>query len=302
MRRVGLAVAFGVLAVWLPGCQPDLGDPESLITRPQILAIVSNPPEAKPGESVSLRSLAVDAHGTEASQGLTWSFCVAPKPLTENNTVSNACLGDSVWPIGGPSAAIDATVPLDACALFGPDTPPGNSRPRDADPTGGFYQPVRAVSGALTAFFMERILCNLPSAPTDVAIALAKTYQRNNNPVLTALSLSIDGAPVLPDRVPRGQTIALEIGWGDGDAETYWMFDPDRAALVERREALRVSWFVTGGTLGDEETGRGEQDPATTTSTTWTAPEESARVNLWVVLRDSRGGVDFAGYDLALVP
>jgi hypothetical protein len=33
----------------------------------------------------------------------------------------------------------------------------------------------------------------------------------------------------------------------------------------------------------------------------WTAPEESGTVYLWVVLRDSRGGLDFAGYELNVV-
>jgi hypothetical protein len=38
-----------------------------------------------------------------------------------------------------------------------------------------------------------------------------------------------------------------------------------------------------------------------TTATSWRAPAAGV-VHLWVVLRDSRGGVDFAGYDLAVAP
>ena len=290
-----LAVA---LAPLLLGCAPDLGDPESLVTGPRILALRGDPAESAPGDAVSYRALVATPAGSLPAPALAWAFCASPAPLTENDAVSTACLGSGVRALGGPSTTASAATPLDACALFGPDTPPGGFRPHDPDATGGFYQPVRAELGELTAFRLERVTCNLPDAPIAVAVELAQRYHPNRNPTLAALTTAVGGAAVPLDQIPAGASVALTTGWGAGDAESYVMFDPDTSAIVDRREALRVSWFVTGGTLTDEVTGRAEDDPAVTTSTTWLAPAAPGVVHLWLVLRDSRGGGDFAGYDL----
>ena len=65
---------------------------------------------------------------------------------------------------------------------------------------------------------------------------------------------------------------------------------------------MQVAWYSTDGAFDTESTGRAETDPATTTSNGWSAPSTAATepVHLWVVLRDSRGGVDFAAYDVEL--
>lgn len=290
------ARALSLLALMALGCQPNLGEPLSRIAETRILAVRADPPEAKPGAVVRYQALVGRAEGSIADPAIAWSFCASPKPLTENDAVSTACLGEGVRPIGGPGGAIEAKLPLDACALFGPDPPPGGFRPRDPDATGGFYQPVRARLGSLTAFALTRVTCNLPDAPIDVAIALEKRYRANENPKLAQLSASIDGAEIALDRVPAGARVLLKTGWSEGDAETYAMFDPGPAAIVARREALRVSWFVTAGEITDEVTGRGEDDHGLTTTTVWQAPATAGAVHVWLVLRDSRGGVDFAAH------
>lgn len=289
-------------AVSLSGCAPDLGDPASRVDAPRVLAIRADPPEVKPGEEVSYRALVAGPEGTVESPALVWSFCASPKPITEDNAVSAACLGDEVIPVGGPSAGVEAAIPIDACAIFGPDPPPGGLRPRDPDVTGGFYQPVRARAAGLTAFARSRIVCNLPSAPVDVAADLAKRYRVNENPRIGTLRATAGGAEIDLDHVPVGARVRLSAGWRAEDAESFLMFDPDAARIVERREALWISWFATAGDLADEQTGRAEDDPALTTETTWDAPQVAGAVHLWLVLRDSRGGVDFAGYDLTVAP
>ena len=64
---------------------------------------------------------------------------------------------------------------------------------------------------------------------------------------------------------------------------------------------MRVSWYATAGAFDTETTGRAEDDPATTTPNGWSAPGAPGVVHVWIVLRDSRGGVDFASYDLNVV-
>jgi hypothetical protein len=40
----------------------------------------------------------------------------------------------------------------------------------------------------------------------------------------------------------------------------------------------------------------------TTTDNAWTAPKDPAMVTMWVVLRDSRGGVDWRQFTVMVVP
>lgn len=284
---------FGAL-----GCAPDLGDPEWLVTGERILAVRGDPPETRPGEAASYRALVVTPEGEIEDPKIDWGFCGAPKPLTENNAVSRDCLGDAVLPLGAPAATIEAATPLDACARFGPDTPPGNFRPRDADASGGFYQPLRLRFGSTTGFALARVTCDLPNAPIEVAIAFAKGYPTNENPALSAIATTSDGAPVALDRIPPGARVRFETGWSAGDVETYPVLDPDALTLVDRQESLLASWFVTAGEL---DTGVTAPEGNDAMSNTWTAPKHEGKVNLWVVLRDDRGGVDFAGVELRVV-
>ena len=296
--RSSLLISAGMILV---GCLPDPGAPASLLISPRLLAVRADPPETKPGAAVTYEALVIDADGTRAETSVRWAFCASPKPLTETNSVSSACLDDAgVRPIAGNGASITATTPDDACALFGPDTPPGDFRPRDADVTGGFYQPVRIEALGLVAFDRQRVTCNLPNAPVDAAIELQQRYHANANPALTPLVARVDGALVALEDIPAGAHVYFEVGWGEGDAEAYPMFDPGAQRIVDRREALRVAWFATAGKLAAEVTGRSESELEVSTENTWDAPSTPGTTKLWLVLRDSRGGVDFASYEVAV--
>jgi hypothetical protein len=51
---------------------------------------------------------------------------------------------------------------------------------------------------------------------------------------------------------------------------------------------------VTGGELAFDATGRTSTETDAFTRNVWTAPTTAGPVHLWVVIRDSRGGLDFA--------
>jgi hypothetical protein len=78
--------------------------------------------------------------------------------------------------------------------------------------------------------------------------------------------------------------------------EAYVYFDLVSRGLVDRREAMRVSWYANAGVFADDRTGRTEAEMEVTSDNTWTAPNESRVVTLWVVLRDSRGGLGWKAY------
>jgi hypothetical protein len=340
MRRSGRAALAIATAIALPACKPDLGAPISLVAKPRILAVRGTPPEVKEGANATYDLLAVDASGTIADPGAFWALCRAPRPPSESNGVSAACLTipDDAGPAPTFQIPLTAADPDDprtsgACAIFGPLRPPADptARPRDPDVTGGFYQPVRALlpgadsaGGPIRAFALERIQCRLANAPIDLANQFNNPYDPdknpggyspNQNPVLAQLTLTAAGAAAVAlaplasgqpapaaMQVTAGQRVTLTASWPAEVAETFPVYDLQTVTLVPQREALRVAWFVTAGELDHDATGRDQDDPALSTANDWLAPLTPGPVHLWLVLRDSRGGVDFAEFALEVTP
>jgi hypothetical protein len=284
-------------------CKPDFGNPPSLVTTRRVLAVRGVPAEARPGANVAFDALVVSPDGTDLAPPLDWTLCSAPKPLDENNVVAGACLGDEAAVPAGSGATVQTTVPLDACQRFGPDPPPQMPgqpplRPRDPDITGGYFQPVRATDGdgGITAFGLERITCNLASAGATISVEFARSYQQNSNPRLDPLAL--------PRAVAAGSKTTFTVSWPADAVESYPVYDIVSESLVVHREAMRVSWFATDGTFEHDRTGRDEDEPETSSDDAWTAPKpaQPETVHVWVILRDSRGGVDFAATDIEVTP
>jgi hypothetical protein len=289
-------VRWLVVLLGLAACEPDLGERRSLLTEPRILAVRGDPPEARPGEEVHYSMLVASPSGPVESAVAGWAHCATPKSLLENGVASGACLAEGVRAIGvGPT--MTAAVPADACALFGPEIASADLRPRDPDVSGGFYQPLRVtVVGATTAFGLERVRCSYANIDGDVAHAYAQAYVPNRNPELVPLEASVEGRPVALTSITRGARVVLRLGWTE--TETYLLYDPQTRALTTRRETMRASWFATAGAFAADRTGRSSEEPEPWTENTWSAPDPTGPVHLFVVLRDDRGGVGFAAYEL----
>jgi hypothetical protein len=322
MQRARILVT-SALALGAGACKPDLGAPPSLVVGPRILAIRAAPPDALPGTAVGYDALVVDAGGRVTAPSLGWALCLEPHPPAESNIVSSACLDPPDDATGTTFTAPISAGDDDACSLFGPITPnpkPGQpaTRPADADVTGGYYQPVRLTwyeddGSQELAFSLERIICRLANAGSEVAGEFAMDYVPNVNPTLAGVTLDPDGAatplftagqtaPPAPATVAAGQSVALQATWPDGTAEPFLVYDVASRALVTQTESLRVGWFVTGGELQFDATGRSELEAETFTRNNWIAPAAPGPVHLWTVLRDSRGGVDFAEAEIDVTP
>ena len=288
-----------VLALLLPACEPDLGERESRITTPRILGIRGEPAEAKAGEAVAYTLLVASPEGPIVTPLASWAWCATPKSLLENGAVSRACSGSGVRPIAEGPPSVETPIPADACALFGPEVTSADLRPRDADITGGFYQPLRVTlfaTGVGVAFGLQRVRCALSGVSAAETGELSTRYVQNVNPVLSFFGGSVAGAPVVLAEIPRGASVDLRVAWER--TETYVVFDRSVGRVIERREAMRASWFSTRGDFGTDRTGRDEAELETFTDNTWTAPPEASTSHLFVVLRDARGGVAFGTYML----
>ena len=164
------------------------------------------------------------------------------------------------------------------------------------------YQPIRLDLGAEQAIIRERLRCDLAGASLLLAQEFRASYVANRNPTLLSLSAFVAETPVALDSLPGGQRIRLVATWSSDSAETYPVFDSASQTLVDHREALWLSWFITAGALDDFETGRDESDLENWTENEWLSPDVPGAVNLWLVLHDSRGGVDFASYVVSVAP
>ncbi|HET9991190.1 MAG TPA: hypothetical protein VFQ65_21810, partial [Kofleriaceae bacterium] len=271
MSRMSLVVVgIAATAAAAGGCENALDQRLAIVDQPRVLAVTSEPPEVAPGATATLTALLASPSGPLAAVPA-WSLCDAPKPPTVDNAVADGCVADTVTPLGD-ATAITATIPTDACRTFGPDVASAGFRPRDPDPTGGYYQPIRAAVPSLDlAFGFTRITCNLANAPGDVAQQYKTTYVANTNPSLTALT--IDGAPATT--VAADRDVTLSIGWPADSVESYLYYDQTSQTLIARRESMRVSWFATAGALAVDASAIDESDSATTVSTTWHTPAAS---------------------------
>jgi hypothetical protein len=295
------------------GCKPVVGQAPSLITDYALLAIIGEPPEAKPGDEVTYAYLLASPSGTVDESTAGWDVCLTPKPPAENNSVASAC--NPPTPGTTPGLTFDATMPTNACQLFGPIAPPVEAgkpaiRPRDPDATGGYYLPVRVkfsdlATGDVAGFAFERITCNPANANGATIQQYLAQYQTNKDPGIASTDLiassgartTLDTA-TQPVPVSPGETVDFEAAFSAGSAETFPIIAPGGDRLDSLTESLHMSWFATAGSFVHDRTGVASTETATSTSNTWKAPNEPAVVYLWLVLRDSRGGTAFKSYTL----
>ncbi len=298
-------------------CKPSVGQPAYLVTDNALLAVRGEPPEAKPGASVTYEFLLASPQGTVTGAEAWWDICQTPKPPAESNAVASACAGAPDAGAADVGETYTAPLPSKACQLFGPIAPPPTGgqpavRPRDPDSTGGYYQPVQVwlpnlPGGALSGFALERIGCNLANAPSDIVQKYNSTYRANQDPAIehTDLVDAAGGRVPLDDglaSVGAGSTLTIETTFATDSAEVFPYFDPVSATLVDRQESLSLSWFATAGKLEYDKTGIESGDSAISNANPWTAPIEAGTVYLWLVLRDSRGGTSFKSYQVQVTP
>ncbi len=313
------------VACSLCACTPSFSDGTSIVSEPRLLAVQAAPAEAKLGEAFKMTALYVGPQGPANPSSLDWAVCALPKPLGDPGPINPSCFVDVSAGLTalGSGGTVEGTVPEDACQLFGPDTPPPqpgqpSARPTDPDSTGGFYLPVRIESGSgQWSVAPERIACSPSGLTEQVFTDFTSGYHVNENPVVASLSMldpSGTATPIPPDAagvtsafaIPAGKRASLRVGWPScssvpcGGAETYLTIDPSTHQIETLRESMVASWYATAGTFDVDRVGRAEDDPATSVDDGWTVPTSEGLVHVWIVLRDSRGGVGWESYTIRI--
>jgi hypothetical protein len=267
MKRIAI-LGFCQLAA----CGPSF-TPATLVQGLRILAIKAEPPEVSPGQVTSLKALATDTNGRSIETA--WAACTlrpAPGTLDLNPDCINAETAPYLLALGS-GISLSAVVPDVSPADFGPP-----------DASGGLYLPVRARTQAgadrVDSIYPLRLSTGLPP---------------NHNPQLTGvLIVPPTGVPIpldeaSPVEVRAGQAITLRAPFSPDSAEIYQAVGAGQSGTL--REILRVSWFATGGSFSEANTGEAKPD------TIWRAdqflPPTGATIDLYVVGREERGGTDF---------
>jgi hypothetical protein len=234
------------------GCVPDFGTDLSELREPRLLAIASDPAEAKGDKPVTLSALIAVPEG-QSAPAPSWSLCLARKPLTELGPVAPACLepddGSGQVQALGDGDSVSARLDKEVCKLFGPLRPAPKAgepagRPVDPDITGGFYQPVVANLQGVASLGAIRIDCDPVNLNRDEAVAYRQQYLANENPSLSAVSLVTTAGDSLtldesgePVQVRAGSRLTVRASWNDCPSESacgdgYCMAGEDSASCA----------------------------------------------------------------------
>jgi hypothetical protein len=275
MRRPVLLVCL-----FAAGCSDTL-TPYSLITGLRLLGAKAEPAEAAAGQEVALTAFAVDPDGSPIT--FDWTACLAP-PIPGTGTVNSDCLtvdgGPLLVPLGD-GAMIKTMVPAAGADVLG-----------DPDATGGRYLPIRLRTGT-------------PATSIDGLFRLrwADGGALNHNPTLDAVAIvTEDGSgkvqsrspldAVTPTVVHRGDRLTLRATFSAGSDESYLVPQPDGTARMAT-EVLSVSWFTTAGSWSSDSTGADTDTTLTLDKNLPASGSTPIQIDLYLVGRDERGGLDF---------
>jgi hypothetical protein len=278
-RRLLLATLLA-FATAVGGCSEAFG-PASLVTTPRVLAVIADPPQALPGDVVTLTPVVASPEGAVAldTTSSTWWRC----PEGDGDALTD------LWQCRVPEQRLDLatstsyvdTVPA---ALFGAD---GVIAPQLLlAATVGFTRIIGSTTTVLdtdiesfkrvTVFpGIELSTIDPRLADLDANTTVDGPVAPNTNPVLTAVTVHADkAAGDVVTTLQAGKTYAFVPQIDDASVESYFGHDVDLAGLdpadnaamaeltvddvlrrvtrVQRCEIPTFNWFVTSGQLRQE--------------------------------------------------
>lgn len=302
---VGLLIA----TVTLGGCGPEF-DPFNLVKGFRVLGLRADKPELRPGETAVLDALVVsESHGDVT---FAWSWCPFSLgaaggyecAVTEEEMaglVEGAPAGSGIalppYDLGdGPTAEFTYAIPPEMLMLLCQSTP----------------VPICTQSYPIQIMLRATGPEGTVTAVREVGLMIRPGPEPNHNPVVGDLSVegpgldgvvSLDGAAALA----RDEDYELSVTVPEAAIEVYTPasteFAPDPPPQQER---LTFTWFVEGGRTDSQRTGfiptEGALDEALRNG--WLTPtqadESREQLNVTVVVRDDRGGLDWITEPISL--
>lgn len=311
MRWVVLVLLAGILAT---ACGSEDRRPRTLVDTVRILGVKAEPPEVGPLQASELSVLAVDPQGR--ALGVLWLACDPVFDPAPGAAPYSAC--EAAANLTDPSAAADlfasgAARPLsfDPSAATARWTPPTGEDGAPVDllaalPDG---DPRRRIGGSVTLVVIAAPLADLEAAladpsrgfdPENAAVALkrltvSEAPTPNANPTLEGVRV---GGEVVRDgdtaQVVSASDVPLAALAASGSAEDWTLVHPDGRETAEA-ETLVASWYATYGDFEAVRSQPGEPN-------LFFAPRGAGTLELWVVLRDGRGGTDWLSLKVAVAP
>ena len=289
---------LSVLALPLAGCAAETLSQSWQLDRLRVLAIQAEPAEPRPGDTVTFRSLVYTPEGLEL-EGSIWFACL-PQDATDFGCELDPTIVDSLSGTDFEDLSPEELAALYAQAQeagligFEPLLPPS------------WVAPEAALDGLEGNDRLEgrSAIINVSALPVgaeddgDIEVVykrvpVSEATTPNHNPVL--MGFLVDGVEVASgDRVSlsRGSTHELEPLLSDDSIETYDYLGSD-GQTEERSEEPYFDWYVEDGSFLQN------FSLFPYSSTEWT-PGDAAEVELKVVIRDRRGGMDWGELTLVM--
>jgi hypothetical protein len=297
MHRLFLACLLGAA-----GCI-DLDDfpSESIVTGPRVLAVVAEPPEVTPGNSLSVSTLVVDADEVEIEYRICGTFDGPFGGAQFGERDEEDCGERALLRGSGPTWV----VPADALAAFW----------SNADL-------IEAVLGGTLSVETIDVIRNSVGIPLLIEITiqadgkelravkrvlLSENPEPHANPpppafdygklaVIGDLNETWNCTSAKPLIAKPNARIELAPAVTDGTeswVEPYRVINA-RGEIEEREEREFYSWFATGGDFESHLT------RAPLRNQVWTAPGTPGGHRLWLVVRDGHGGESACGINVSV--
>lgn len=292
----------GLSVLLLSACAPapEQFTPASFVEKLRVLGVRAEPPDVAPGGRTTLDALVVDAQPNR-THSYVWVICDPdPTGVLGSPCATQQAARDPGELLGGGVPGIHVhpftrTATWEAPANAFDGLPPGSvARRRGLEAT------------VLLIVFEGEDLEALRRGEVEAQFALKRVRvvdagtTPNRNPRIADVTL--DGVPLPADaapEVPRATPFSLAAAHDPALEEPFARVLSDGTEEA-RTEPSVFSWFTTGGRF--EQLGGLTSNTIGPAPVTLQPPDAGARVDLFVLLRDGRGGLDWTARTVRLAP
>jgi hypothetical protein len=307
LETAALFITIGFVAVVAGACSEEFTSYE-LLTGTRLLAVRADNPSLSEGEMATLDALVFTASGEEVSYR--WSWC----PVQGNPSDGFVC------PITDSDLERMLPPPADGADPF-PSLNLGSGEvaelpyPGDRALVAGLCEAIRSqphpthmtmptCSRGLDVYVKVEIVTptTTVTAIKEVELLIEPDAEPNTNPILEGLDVSAVGleTELVGDELnelPAASPFALSLRMADGSVESFQPAPtPDDPSPTARDEKPMFTWFVEAGELDFTRTGvvDGTSSVDDAIHNVWRLGASGAEVDFVVVVRDGRGGMDWA--------